>query len=123
MKTLKSSNQYKLQKTFSKVVPGLKSGGGVVAFVCKQPPEVMVYSIYNGELVVEKALASEVVSVLLRLKSRELPWNLINPSQVNVITKSFEHIHEFQGEELKSSYSDTDLENLKFEIAALFSNN
>ena len=93
----------------------------MVAFVCKSPPDVLVFSVLDGKLVAKKALASEVVSILLTLKSKEIPWNVVEADDISRIEKSFSLIHQHEEDELHSTQEfDRDLEKLKNEMTQMF---
>lgn len=96
MKDQESDNIKKFRHTFSRIIPDLKMSRGVIVFLCKKPPNVLVYSIVGGELVFEKVKATEVISALMKFKCRQIPWNIVSNAKLKQIIRSFDYISEIE---------------------------
>lgn len=88
-----SENTRKLRYTFSRIVPNLKIGNGIVVFLDDKTPTLRLYSLQDGDLVYQKVIAKEIISVLMHLKVKNIPWNNVDRQTLNQIIKSFDHIN------------------------------
>ena len=65
----------------------------VVSFFCDTLPELDLYSLDDGDLVCDRIRATEIVSVLMHLKAKNIPWNNVSEKALIKIKKSFKHIY------------------------------
>jgi len=93
MADIKSINRRKLRHTFSRVIPHLLIGDDVVSFFCDTLPALDLYSLDDGDLVCDRIRATEIVSVLMHLKAKNIPWNNVSEKALIKIKKSFKHIY------------------------------
>lgn len=124
-----SENTRKLRFTFSKVLPVLQITGGMVAFYCKERLQLMVFSILDGEMVVESIGSERLVETAIRLNHEGIIVNRVDAVQMRRIVQAFSHIRTNPATVLQQSFSDriheiqSDIQKLKDDILHLFKAN